>query len=705
MGTPERTVPSFELLDDIGIEVVDPVEHRRLLLHVSSVSDFETECDNPFHVPVETVASFRTERIRLREAVGVVVRDGCGEMVSQVQPLTEAAFDNGEHQIELNGTIKVCFHLVGPMRIAASIEEISIEFPRQCRVAIGARSYHRQPATTITTSDDHEAMAEALSFLGSALKTTSPERAFPTLRGHPPAIELGDELRIPTSLTRLDSGVSIEVPPEYRFLFTIAPLAYYLAADVGIGDRPRITTDTGYVHELRGPTGGVEREVERVLKQAFLLDCVTRTEGIYRIPLHERAAIESEVDLDFAWLYDQRLARRLEAYLEVPFETIEDHAPTWNLIAHVPPTPDRIEVLPYVIDNLAIVRSTDARTLSSTEARDAALSAYVDHTTRSSPSVPPRRSGRSTGDDWEDERIVRLEETDSMEDAWFGEFAPLNATKALLPAYRNRFDRARSEFPISIAVVCNASGLEVESDIADSIYRSREEFPFEVTHYRNLTVEELRSVLTTELDFLHYIGHTTDDGFHCRNGQLDAATLEDVGVGMFFLNSCRSYRHGVHLVEAGSIGGVVTVSDVNDEGAAIVGRTMAKLLNRGFPLRAAVQLAARASVVGGHYIVIGDGIADLVSPANGLPIACRLAEADDRHYDVTLRVFLPREGGMGTTVYPLLATNDQQFLAPGTVTTFRVSESELLDHLAEDPIPVLYQGDLLLSEYSDHIRS
>ena len=36
----------------------------------------------------------------------------------------------------------------------------------------------------------------ALSTLSSALKTTSVERSYPTLRGHPPALELGDALDV-----------------------------------------------------------------------------------------------------------------------------------------------------------------------------------------------------------------------------------------------------------------------------------------------------------------------------------------------------------------------------------------------------------------------------------------------------------------------------------------------------------------------------
>jgi len=57
---------------------------------------------------------------------------------------------------------------------------------------------------------------------------------------------------------------------------------------------------------------GFEEEVERVLKQVFFLDCITRTEGFYLVNLHEPNAIEDQVDLNFEYLYDQPIGRQLK---------------------------------------------------------------------------------------------------------------------------------------------------------------------------------------------------------------------------------------------------------------------------------------------------------------------------------------------------------------------------------------------------------
>jgi hypothetical protein len=172
----------------------------------------------------------------------------------------------------------------------------------------------------------------AVSTFGSALKTTSPERSYPTLRGHPPLVELGDHLRVPDGLEPPDTGITIEVPATRQAACVAAPLAYYLGATVEPGDRPRIVAD-GTEHRL--DRHDLETGVERSLKRAFLLDCVARTEGWYRTPLAARDAVEPHLDRDLADLYDAPLAERLAAALALPFDAVADALPAWPLAAYV----------------------------------------------------------------------------------------------------------------------------------------------------------------------------------------------------------------------------------------------------------------------------------------------------------------------------------------------------------------------------------
>jgi hypothetical protein len=305
------------------------------------------------------------------------------------------------------------------------------------------------------------------------------------------------------------------------------------------------------------------------------------------------------------------------------------------------------------------------------------------------------------------------EESDALERAWFADGVPVGATKALPAAYRNELDSERNADAIDIAVVCNEREMAAEEAIAETVYGSRAELPFDVTIHRDCSTSELRDTLKADHDFLHYVGHVDDAGFHCHDGAFDASLLDSTGVRAFLLNACRSYEQGVALVEAGAVGGCVTLSDVVDGGAARVGRTMARLLNLGFPLRAALDLARGESIVGGHYLVVGDGSADVVQVEDGVPTLCDVkargegeegekaekgtTDEGDR-YDVTPITYPSREGRVGTMAYPLVEGNEQHFLAPGPLRTFDCSAEELEQYLVWHGSPVRRDGKLVWSE-------
>ena len=102
-----------------------------------------------------------------------------------------------------------------------------------------------------------------------------------------------------------------------------------------------------------------EKGVEQTLKQVFLLDCVTRTEGVYDIEPRARSDLEPILDIDWAALYDRPPAEQVATYLEVPYALVSDSIPEWRLTVHVEPTTETVEQVPFVVDDLAIVRSAD----------------------------------------------------------------------------------------------------------------------------------------------------------------------------------------------------------------------------------------------------------------------------------------------------------------------------------------------------------
>ena len=676
---------TFDPLDDeSGLAVIDRVERQRYRILTPEAVDPHPTAADSFRFPVGAAVSIRTEAIVLPTVVPVYVRDAEGATVAEVTQFDSRSLPDGEYSLDLCTRIKTYLRVRSGFEVSVDIDRTRVEFDEPTEVRIGARSRHDRPAATVTTTSDPRDLMAAVETFGSALKTTDPERSYPTLRGHPPALELGDSLSIPSSVERPDTGVTLELPPRLASVFVAAPLAYYLGARLVPASTPRLTTDTGFEYALDSPRG-FESAVERTLKQLFFLDCVTRTEGYYEIDLHERTAVEPYVDLDFATLYDRPLAEQVAAYLEVPYDLIEDHIPEWRLTTHVEPTAGNAEQLPFVVDDLAVVRTHDyhQRTQATVPAEVEAEFTRDDVITRSA----------SASDGATASEYVEPTSEGTLEQAWIGESIPIGASKLTVEAFLNRLNRENTDEDISIAVVQNDARMDAERELVDAVYGTRSDLPFDVTAHQNLTTAELTDVLTGRCDFFHYIGHTDRDGFTCSDGKLDVTTLDSVGVDTFLLNACNSYHQGLALVEQGAIGGIVTLNEVINERAVHIGETIARLLNGGFPLRAALTVAREQSVMGGQYIVVGDGGITVTQTAGGAPNLLDVTPVGDG-FDVEIRTYSTDDRGLGTIFMPFLEANETYYLSSGSIDTFHVSEPELTRFLSLEEVPVRIDDEL-----------
>ena len=664
-----------------GVTVVDSVERRQFTVETPTDVAPRPISTDEFYFPVDEAVRVDATRLRVPTVVGTYVRSAAGEMLAEVDYGAEIDLPAGRYTVELCPPIKCYLRVEGPLSVTADADGIDLRTGGDV-IDLGARSHHERPEATVTVTDDPRDVMAALSTFGSALKTTSVERSYPTLRGHPPAVELGDELDIPDSLDAPDTGVTVEVPPELRYVYPVASLAYYLGATVEPGPEPRLVTDEGFSHALSGPRG-FEETVAQTLKQLFLLDCCTRTEGYYTVDLHERRAVAGAVDLDFAALYDAPLAEQIEAYLDVPYDVVAEQVPEWKLTTHVAPTAENAELLPFLVTDLAVIRLPSKRATAESTAQLEALSAFTrDGFTRSA-------SEESLGSP----SLVQPEQTDSIEQSWAGENAPFGASKSSIQAFRNRLDREPSAGDIDITVVCNDAAMGEEGDLAQQVYGSRDHLPFDVQTYRNLSVDALRAVIETDADFLHYIGHIDADGFQCADGRLDARDIGTVGVDAFLLNACRSYEQGMALLDGGAVGGVVTLAEVINSGAVRVGRTMVRLLNQGFPLRAALTIAKGESIVGGQYIVVGDGNVDVVQPESGLPYLLSV-EGDGPEYEVSVQSYPNGDRGIGSLFRPVVGEIEQYFLGSGSKGPFIMEPPNLRRLLRAEEVPVRYDGEL-----------
>lgn len=707
------TIEFAEATDPPGIEVHDSIEQRHLHVETpAAVSPTPIE-SREFSFPVNKTCTIDTDELRFDQPYSVTVHDETGRTEANFDVGERAALDDRTQFVGLSGPIKLYCRIDTAGIIDIGLTSVRIELAHEATIELGARSLHDRPVGTITTPPDVESMATALSALPSALKTTSPERTWPTLRGHPPLIELGETLDIPAAVTRSDIGtgaatdpgtstgtldvrsaasgeITITVPPQYLSVFQAAPLAFFLGATICPGSNPAVETPQ-FDYSL--PDGdGFGDEIADLLKRFFFLDCLTRTEGIFQYDLLERSLVEPTLPFDLAETYDEPLVERLERYLEVPFERIESHAPRWPLTAHVPPEPESIELLPFVVNELGIVRASSGQTPAVAPQTGPSNAQFVRSTSGShsrSPSPPP-----SSPPD-ESAFVVPDVTDESVEHAWFGNNVPQNASKATIEAYRNQLDHNTRSESIEILLVCNDACMIEEHDLLDEAYGTREELPFEIHSEFGVDTDRLAALLTDGgYDFVHYIGHATEDGLRCPDANLDVRTLDSVDVGVFFLNACRSYQQGLALIRRGAFGGVSTYGDVANEDAVETGETMARLLNRGFPLRGALEIARQNTSLGEQYLIVGDGSVDIAQSDGGAPLIIELERHADAELDFAVASYSTKEYKLGTATASNLPAVADRHLSPSETSFSRVTEHSLQEYLTWTEPPILIDGKL-----------
>ncbi|MEF8774728.1 MAG: CHAT domain-containing protein, partial [Halobacteriales archaeon] len=488
-----------------------------------------------------------------------------------------------------------------------------------------------------------------------------------------------------------------------------ASLAYYLGAELVPAPEPVLRTGDSE-HPLAGKAG-FEQTVTDTLRRVFMLDAITRTEGLYPVQLHARERLEARLPFapNFDRLYELPIADRVAAYLAPRFDPVEELLPEWHLATDLAPTGDAVRMLPYVADELSLVRTEGRREPLDVTGVPGELADFyrgAGDAGSEDPDRPRRRGSDEPGlaGTLLDEEVFTPVDVAARSLQWVGDGVPAGATKAIVESYQRRSDREPAppeDHRISIGIVCNDPAMADE--IGDAMYGSRDLLEFDVALHEEVTADELRELLQTPYDFLHYVGHTTPEGIQCAEDTvLDARTLDTVAVDSFFLNSCESYEQGRALVEGGSGAGVVTLSPVDDATATEAGHQFAKLLNAGFTFRSALAVLQEQSLLGHRYSVIGDGGLQLVQAAGGTPYYVSVARGRDpaeREVAVEYRPTLRRP--IGSLVSLSLPAFDGHYLDLETVGPAPVSPESLRTFLALDEVPVLTEGTLRWSSEFD----
>lgn len=677
---------------DVGIVITDPIEQIREVWWTTPDCDVVEEV-GPDRVPapVSNAARLDVTEMGLGRPSVCIVRDADWNGLGEVSEST-AVFDDLV-LLQITGRIKQYVLVDGEVTIDCT-ENTRLEFPGDADVHLGVRSVHSQPGTTITTTEDPRDLMAACSAFGDSLKTTSAERSWPTLRGHPPILEIGDETDIPSEIGPPVPEIRITIPENRRYIYPAVPLAYYLGARIEPGSIPKIETADGWSLEFSpdDPTdvAAYEQRVREVLQQVFFLECVSRTDGMMQIPLVERRDVEDDLEIDLDVLYSLGPVDRLKRCLSVQYDHISEYVPQWDIVAHLRDDPEHAELLPYLVNDLAIVRTrgTQSRTTLSDTQRQQLDS--INELVRSDGGTLYRSS--SPTDDID--AIQIQEDSNVCAVAWAGDRTPVRSTHLSQTAFKNRVARSSpSEGPIDVCVVVNDPLENAETDITHDYGTgpTTDGIPFSVNLYRNLSTNALRTQLEhQETNFFHYIGHADEDGLRCSDGRLDLGTLDQAHIDAFLLNACQSYEHGLSLIDAGAIGGIVTLRDVPDAGAGEVGRDLARLLNSGYPLRAALAIVRDHSILSGDYLVIGDGGATLAR--SNTAAHYYIDRVDEDTFDFRMDSYASSIGLGGFVKCHLDHPGLGYMLAGNDSEQIRVSQEDLQELFNDEQIPVRIRG-------------
>ncbi len=595
---------------------------------------------------------------------------------------TERRLPPSEYVIDIDAEIKTYLRFSGDAIIqrASDFSSIIISFPEPRRVILGFRSRHELPAHTITTTTDPASVARGLTLLSASIKTDTPDRTYPTLRGHPPLLEVGEAFDAPGELTPPTSGIELLVPPCYDTLFVTAPLSYYLQATIrtepGITPRLRLP-EVATAHEL-STLPELEHDVERLFRHVFFLDCLVRNAGPYGTQLAESSVLDA-LEIDAAECYRASPQERLRTYLGIPYAAIEHRLPQWHLSTYVEPGASNVDSLPYLLDRLSLIFRPKTSTLEGKELVERSLSDFY----------------RGVGD-VASVNIVKPELRGGRVHGWLAEGVPIDVFKSTTTAYRNRlrFLNRQSE-ATSIRVVLNDPEMAGERERVGSIYNRRaEELDLDVRVDENLRTSELARLFESNHAFVHYIGHCETDGLRCPDGWLSTASIDRCRVETFFLNACGSFYQGMDLIDRGSVAGAVTFTQVLNEHALKVGSTFAKLLIHGYSFERAMRLARRRIMMGKDYAVVGDGTHSLTGGDLTLPSTARIEALEDGRYVLDLECYSTRETGL--YYVPHTPENEYSYLC-GSPATFVLERPDLASFLSESNLAAIYDGDVYWS--------
>ena len=594
-GDPQSLV-TFER-DGTTVHVRDTLERATLPIEIEGDPTLQPALEDVFLFPVDEAVTVSASRLRFTQAYGGAVWDDNGD------PLQGFSGERHEHPrgtyyASVRGTVKIHLRITDTAIVATQRygdpEEIAFElqFDEQTTVAIGARSLHTRPEATITVGDDPTDLLTALPYLGSSIKEFSCERSWPTLRGHPPAIEHGDGLEVPSPLETPETGVTVRIPATFEHAYQVAPLVFYLGADVRAGERPALELANGHVEPLESRTESLADRVAALLARCLLLDSLVRESGYIPVERAEYDQLAAELPFYPANLYDVSIPDQLLEYLEVGHETLSPFYPQWPKTAVVRPDPADVDLLSPLVDELARIRVDPAPQLAAGSDR---------RTVEPRPVTSSLLAAHSRG-------------------------RAQPGTCRLVPA---AFDHAR-EYERPTPADAEITVATMDPDRARALRRFETPEDGTLSVIERPTTDAIERLLASDRTMASLELPGAGVSVECADGSVALDRLTDVDVATVALVGEERERAGRELVRAGAIAGLTTDRRLRIETA----RNLCSLVARGFSLADAARLAGIDRETDVRYV--GDASATAVHLPGQAPVVAAVEPVGHDEYEFAL---------------------------------------------------------------------
>ncbi|ELZ11697.1 hypothetical protein C479_06567 [Halovivax asiaticus JCM 14624] len=608
--------------DGSTVRVGDEIERAEVRIEVDGEPALEPAMPDLFLFPIDDAVSVTVSRMRLQGTVGRTLWDGNGTPVAELSDGRNEV-PNGTYYASITGTVKIHLRIENA---AVSAEQhidddqaiVDLRFDEPTIVAIGARSLRSHPTATITVPDDPETLLEALPYLATSIKEFTCERSWPTLRQHPPAIERGDELDVPPELRIPETGVEIRIPPTYEHCYQVAPLAFYLGAELTPADTPALVLENGHVEPLVTERAGVDERVADILSRCLLLDSLVRAGGYQSLEKAEYDQLAPQLPFYPPNLYDLPLADQLLEYLDVSRDVLSPFLARWPKRAVLRPEPEDVAVLPSLLHELA--RIDVARSVECVP-----------------PTIPAGESPAAEGDSASGvRRPGALLSAHTFSDATPG-------TCRLHPDAMERGQRLERTTTDSAHLTL----VTADADRGRAFRRFAERTDETVISVlEQPTAAALHDALEADRTALYCENPTTEAGIRCADRTLPFDELGAVGSPVVWLAETSPGPIGDALVAAGAIAVVLT------DGApspAAVRATLTQLL-AGFSVADAAYTAGLDREVDLRFV--GDASVTVVRQVSNSPTIVDLTATETDRYTATIRYYptdVMRQGSVAKT--------------------------------------------------------